>query len=458
MKKRCLDISGGGKKCLLVLSVLSLSVQMLPMQPGWTAGIDKKSSSMQTPINLKLDESSPEVMLSPDNGAKADLTPMTLVESKPSGGISDTANGSPVLNATVSENEFSPKGPAGPDGNAAPPISIKDTKPSSAEDKLIRDARKTNIMPLALMESRDETDRKLEARFEAEKVQLTDLWNATLTRSPDIQFVTQKLLPSSAPSHTSAIMMRLLSTAMMGAMSAAYYAAPSPGTMMAGGLGGSMIQQVLGMTEAKNAKAARLSETETIMLYNMVRANADRLVENYRCYKKHMNQLKMAETDLVDLQNMARDAKMAPSEQIKTEYTLRKAQREITGIMDDVRKFRQSLTDLAGGDAIAKLDKQMDEEHIAIDPALAEAQKEGLAVAEPQAAQAAAIAAEHSAQDAAKNQAAKTEPAKDVATTDLEKTLVNLDPTKKAPGSESMLAGVKPVKGGPGPSTAIIHN
>lgn len=435
MNKRWTGIADSSKKCLVALSALSLTAQILPVQPGWAAGIAKKAPAMQIPINLKLDDSAPEEGLTKETGAKADLTPMTLgSENKPDGGAPDTT-ASGVLNGTITDTEFKPKGLTGPSADAAPPVSIKDSKPLSAEDKLIKEAKQTNVLPLALMESRDETDRKLEAKFEAEKVQLTDLWNATLTRSPDIQFVTQKLLPSSNPGHTSAVMMKLLGTLMMGAMSAAYYASPSPMTAMGGSLGSSMIGQVLtGFDKSQNQKA-RLSETETIMLYNMVRTNADRLVENFRNYKKNMSQLKIAETDLIDLQTMARDLKMEPSEQIKTEYTLRKAQREISGIMEDARKYRQSLVDLAGGDAVAKLDKQMDEEHVAIDPALAEAQKEGMALAEPDAAKAAAIAAENSAKEAAQRS--------------LEQSLAAKKP------AQAVLAGVKPPKG---ESPAISHN
>lgn len=111
----------------------------------------------------------------------------------------------------------------------------------------------------------------------------------------------------------------------------------------------------------------------------MVRGTADKLVDHYRNYRKEMTNLRLAEADLTALQTMVRETRstQSPSTAIEMEYTLRKAQREINGITEDVRKYRQNLNDLAGGDAVAKLDKQLDEEQLAMDPAIEEAQKEG---------------------------------------------------------------------------------
>jgi hypothetical protein len=165
---------------------------------------------------------------------------------------------------------------------------------------------------------------------------------------------------------------------MFGAMSAAAMVSPNMGTYAATGVGGNMIQQVLGVSESKAAKAAKLSQTETIMLYNMVRSTADHLVDNFRNYKKNITCLKLAESDLAALQKMVRDshADQNPSSAVETEYTLRKAQRDIDEKAEDVRRFRQSLIDLAGADAVAKLDKQFDDETNQVDPALAAAEKE----------------------------------------------------------------------------------
>lgn len=386
MNKRWSGISTVGRRCFVVASILSLGAQMIPLNPCF-AGTNTKN--MQIPvIEEKLDDNGSTDSDKQINEAKskADLTPLTLTstsQAKTDGGASDTTssagNNGEVLKSTVSETDFVPKGPVDKGASAVPPVSIRDSVPSSLDEKLIKDAHKTNVLPLALMESRDEADKKIEARFEAEKAQLTDLWNATLTRSPDIQFVTQKLLPTSQPGHTTAIMMKFLTAAMFGAMGAATMVSPNMGTMAVTNMGGNMIAQVLGAGSASAAKKARLSQTETIMLYNMVRTTADRLVESYRCYRKELSSLKLAEADLTEMQNMVRDTRSTQSAPaaLEMEYTLRKAQRDINAVTEDVRKYRQSLTDLAGADAVAKLDKQFDDEQLAIDPAIAEAQKEG---------------------------------------------------------------------------------
>jgi chromosome segregation ATPase len=144
---------------------------------------------------------------------------------------------------------------------------------------------------------------------------------------------------------------------------------PNMGTYAATGSGSNMIAQVLGMADQNAAKKAKLSQTEAIMLYNIVRTTADHLVENYRNYKKVTTNLRTANADLNDLQSMVKDAKSKDNAQsIEMEYTLRKAQRDIDSINEDVKKYRQGLADLAGAEAIDKLDKQLQEEQDRLDP------------------------------------------------------------------------------------------
>jgi hypothetical protein len=101
-------------------------------------------------------------------------------------------------------------------------------------------------------------------------------------------------------------------------------------------------------------------------------------VENYRNYKSNLTTLKLAQADFSDLQNMVKDAKANQSNErvIEMDYTLRRSERELNMITSEVRKYRQTLVDLAGVDAVAKLDKQMDEENLAMDPSVEEAIKE----------------------------------------------------------------------------------
>jgi hypothetical protein len=148
---------------------------------------------------------------------------------------------------------------------------------------------------------------------------------------------------------------------MFGGIGAAGALSPNMGTMYASQMGASMIMSVLGQVEGKAQKKAKISESESVMLYNMVRNTADKMVENYRDYKKSLSTVARANEDLVALHNMAGEPGTAQdaSHQLEMEYTLRKAQRDIEEKAADLRKYRQALQDLAGPDAVAKLDKQI---------------------------------------------------------------------------------------------------
>ena len=168
--------------------------------------------------------------------------------------------------------------------------------------------------------------------------------------------------------HATTILMRMLSTAMFGAMGAVTMMSPSIGTYAASSMGGSMVMNLLQLQEGKNAKKAKLSQTEAIMLYNMIRANADRLVDCFRNYKKNLVSLDRANADLNDLQAMVSDTRsnQDSSKQVDNEYTLRKAKRDIDSLSEEVRRYRQSLVDLAGTEAVCKLDKQINDEQLAL--------------------------------------------------------------------------------------------
>jgi uncharacterized membrane-anchored protein YhcB (DUF1043 family) len=50
------------------------------------------------------------------------------------------------------------------------------------------------------------------------------------------------------------------------------------------------------------------------------------------------------------------------AKQLEMEYTVRKAQRDMINISDDIHRYRQSLTDMAGNDAVDKLDQDVQTE------------------------------------------------------------------------------------------------
>ena len=210
------------------------------------------------------------------------LTPLTLSDPEPQ---ESGQHSKSTLTATLTATGYVPKGPVDPAGKSLflPDESISDRL---TEKGILKQATKVGLMPLPLQESTEELQQRADTEVDAEKVQLADLWESTLTQSPDIQFVIQKLIPTSKPGHTSTILTRMLGTAVFGAMGAMGTVAPGNMGVNAGGnMGASMIMNVLNLQEKKTAKLAQLSQTETIMLYNMVRGTADHLVDNYRGYK-----------------------------------------------------------------------------------------------------------------------------------------------------------------------------
>lgn len=306
-----------------------------------------------------------------DSSENADLSPLTLNGNSNSSTATAEANkvgdnqndNGTVLRSTVSTTDYVPKDS---NDNVLQAKSIKDNNKNSKEIKgsLSEQAAAVKVGPLPLLESNDESQQKANAAIEAEKAQLADLWEATLTRSPDIQFIVQKLQPTSNPSHLTNLLARMLSTAAFGGLGAMYMMSPNVGTFAAYGMGSSMIQQVLGARQSKADKKAKLSQEEEIMMYNMVRSTCDKLVSFYRQYKKCSNTLGRAADDLQDLQNMVNEAKAGQdsSKQLEMEYTLRKQQRDMDAVAEDLQHYRQNLVDLSGPEAVARLDKQLVEE------------------------------------------------------------------------------------------------
>lgn len=304
-----------------------------------------------------------------NGNALNELKPLKLIDSineKNLSKESEPENG--LLKSTVCATGFVPKDPLATANVTEIPTSIFGHK-KKPNQTILEQAKQVSAMPLPLLESAEETDKKIDTIIDSEREELSQLWESTLTRSPDVQFVIQKLMPSNNKSgHATTILMRMLSTAMFGAMGAVTMMSPSIGTYAASSMGGSMVMNLLQLQEGKNAKKAKLSQTEAIMLYNMIRANADRLVDCFRNYKKNLICLDRANIDLTDLQAMVSDSRsnQDSSKQVDMEYTLRKARRDVDALAEEVRRYRQSLVDLAGTDAVCKLDKQINDEQVAL--------------------------------------------------------------------------------------------
>ncbi len=291
------------------------------------------------------------------NNQSSDLSPLTLTDSAQNSneqdkkGGNDTADGA-LLKSSVSTTDYLPhKG----DPTVLQARSIKKDhgKKGDKGDKgsLSQQAAAVKIGPLPLLETDGETLKKVGTVLDAEKEQLADLWESTLTRSPQIQFIVQKLQPTTNPAHLTNILAKMLSTMAFGGLGAMSMMSPNMGTFAAASMGGSMVQTALGITQSKSDKRAKLTQEEEIMMLNIVCTTCDKLVASYRDYKKYASALIRGANDLQDLQSMVAEARSGQdaAKQLEMEYTLRKQQRDLDAIADDSRRDRQSLVDLAAG-------------------------------------------------------------------------------------------------------------
>ena len=218
--------------------------------------------------------------------------------------------------------------------------------------------------PLRLRETDEEVSAKKIKLVDSEKVQLMDLWDATLSNNPDIQFVIQRLTPTSDENHKMASITKMLSTMMYGAVTIGSVAIPNSagGSSTLNKAGVQMIQSALSGVHSNSHAKTPLSESEAVMLYNVVRNVAEKLADNFHDYRKHLSSRDMAQQDLQDLRSIvtSASAELSVKDKIELEYFLRKASREIAVTENDLERSRQTIVDLAGSTAATKLDLQID--------------------------------------------------------------------------------------------------
>lgn len=356
---------------LLFATSLSSSAMAISLPLGG------KKAALDLPTEDKLEEGLAPETPATDSGAAekktVELAPLRLnddVQVKDDGGT--------VLKDRAVLNDFVPKGPeGGTEAGGLPTKSIKAEKSEKGDKKggkiskalnvkkdLNATAKDVNVQPLALMDSGQEVQQKAELLENNEQKQIADLWESTLEKSPDIQFVVQKLVPTTDKGHATHVMMKMLSSVMFGAVSMAGMASPNQGTYMLQNTAYSVLNQLNGVMDQKQLGKMQLNQAELISLYTIVRNTADKLVEDYRLYKKNFVGIARCSTDLEDLRNMVASARQGQdaAKQIEMEYTLRKAQRDIDDKAEDVHRFRQQLMDMAGAAAVDKLDGQINEE------------------------------------------------------------------------------------------------
>lgn len=370
----------------LLLGALALSSQLSLTDAAMAISLPAsgKKPNFHLPAQDKLEDSATESDTADSSTAGStegdkplDLSSIKLGDDKAQ---SDAPSEEGTLKTGATINDFVPKGPMGEGTTGLPATSIKvgeakddksnkkdkkDSKTAALGKGDLKDtAKAVNAQPLALINSNEEVQEKSELLDNSEKKQIADLWDATLERSPDIQFVVQKLVPTSDKGHATHIMMKMLSSVMYGAVGSMAMVSPTQGTYVAQNFAASLLGQLNGTLDKKQLAKMSLTQGEIISLYNMVRTTADRLVDQYRCYKKFTVSMDRAATDLEDLRNMAKDARVGQdaAKQLEMEYTLRKAQRDIDEKVEDVHRYRQNLMDIAGPEAIAKLDTQIKSE------------------------------------------------------------------------------------------------
>ncbi len=355
----------------LKVGFLSLAASLSLITSGLTGSgvmaLAGKKPSLKLPVYDKLDlQAAPEPAQAAESNA--DLAPLTLnspLEKKAD--ATATEDGSETLNVTVTKDQFVPKGPMESENDTLKStFSVKNSKitgDGSGKGSLVDQATMINASPLTLQPTTDEQASKLTEEQQIEKEQMTALWEAALQNSPDINFVLSKLMPSADPSKTVTILMKTLSTVIYTGIGGIGVMAPGQGTYMMQNLSYNVFSQLLGAAEGARAKKANISQAEQIMLYNMIRNTAKQVVGDYRDYKLQHKKLMSANSDFEELKKMVSEASAGnASQQIEMQYTLKKAQREISDIGAQLGKYRQHLIDLSGQDAIEKLDASIDKE------------------------------------------------------------------------------------------------
>lgn len=355
------------------VAFLSLAASLSLISSGFTGSgvmaLAGKKPSLKLPVNDKLDlEAAPEPVKAEEQSA--DLAPLSLSSplEKKADATTTQEDGTETLNASVTKEQFVPKGPLdGENDTLKSTFSVKNSKMTgdgSGKGSLVDQATMVNASPLTLQPTTDEQASKLTEEQQIEKEQMTALWEAALQNSPDINFVLAKLMPSSDPSKTVTLLMKTLSTVIYTGIGSMGMMNPSQGTYLMQNLSFNVFSQILGTAESARNKKANISQAEQIMLYNMIRNTADKVVGHYRDYKLQHKKLNNANEDFEDLKKMVSEASAGSgaSQQIEMNYTLKKAQREINEIGGQLGKYRQHLVDLSGQTAVEKLDESIDKE------------------------------------------------------------------------------------------------
>ena len=368
---------------LVVALTMSLCAQNSLVGPAQALPfIAAKKPQVHVPMESKLDDAagpsadteSREATKDTNNKSdETNLAPLTLTEdAKGSAGKTQPASesGAQFLKLHAETVSVTQKGPLDGDSESKPttlPSKSLKGELGAGKGKLIDQANKVNVRPLSLQYSEAETEQKTITELDCERAQISELWEATLNRNQDIQFVVQKLMPNSDKGRTTTMLMRLISMTLSTAVSTTAVVNPTPGGYATSQVASNAIMSVINTVDSKQRGRESLDEGQAISLYMMVRGTADKVTENYRDYKKFVRKIDRSENRTEKLQNMIADTRSRQDDirQFEMEYWIDRSQGDVEEAVADARRYRQSLIDLAGGEAVTKLDLALNEQLIA---------------------------------------------------------------------------------------------
>jgi hypothetical protein len=249
----------------------------------------------------------------------------------------------------------SPKGMAPIQLEADKAVSPEKSSSQAASQSLYKQAEKVNVLPLPLIPTQGEMSERREIELSEESKQIAELWSSTIDRSPDIQFVINALQPTTDPRRSRSQAVKMIGGALFNVAQAAPMAMGAPAAVRLGtGMAGSLLDS-LWRGNAKE-KGTDLSPGSLAAYYSMVRHTADRLVDAFRGYKSALDAAVLSEEfvdDVVTVSNQNLE------QQAYFSLELIRAQRDVHLSHKRIDAYRYQLIDMAGLDAVAKLDERI---------------------------------------------------------------------------------------------------
>jgi hypothetical protein len=194
-----------------------------------------------------------------------------------------------------------------------------------------------------------ETDKTLSPSISDTSVrqtQLQELWEATMNRSPDVQFLQQ---------NNKSDCKRIFSQALLDAIAEQDNERLGPRNIFPGNLG---LDSVFDCITEISQTTSDMKKEQQLQRERIVRMAANKLVNSYRDYLMFSRSLLTATQDpALEFRDMPQLTD--PSKQLERDYRLRRAERNLGLIRDDIRRNRSDLVELAGPEAMERLDQEI---------------------------------------------------------------------------------------------------